>query len=283
MRQFNNILLTAALVRPPFTTEVPTSSGNKVFVMEATVAALTRRPNGSVLTSYLPVSMVGPQAANLHERIQAAGNAPIALVVDGVMHREVWDKDGETFSRLTIKGLRVEMADSAHMTFNQDAKGGWRLDDGTLHSTIGGNVTRDAELRFTPAGDAVVDLDVALNNRYTTRSGEVKEETTFVRVTLWRELAQQATGIKKGAAIITEGFVTSESWPDKDTGKIRSTLKVEATKLTVIATPVKAAPTSTQPVAESAARTAPTPPGSEPFTEDMVPPVINDDIQDLPF
>lgn len=52
MRQFNSNLIIAALTRAPFTRTVETSCGD-VLVMEATVAAITKRPNGSDLTSYL--------------------------------------------------------------------------------------------------------------------------------------------------------------------------------------------------------------------------------------
>lgn len=288
MRQFNSNLIIAALTRAPFTRTVQTPRGD-VFVMEATVAAITKRPNGSDLTSYLPISLMGPAAENLHARIQEAGNAPVALIVDGVLHREVWEKDGQTLSRLKVKALHVEIADSADMAFSQDVKGGWRLQGGTVASTLGGNLTRDVEVRYTPAGDAVCDLDLAMNNRFKNRAGQIVEETTFVRVSLWRDLALQATGLKKGAAVITEGFLTSESWEDRDTKAIRSTIKMEGTKLTVVSVPVKASGTasgaaSVQPVAQRAApRDAATPPGSEPITEEMLPPNVDLEIQDLPF
>lgn len=278
MRQFNKALIIAGLTRAPYTREITTPKGDSVFVMEATVAVTTKRDNGSDLVSYLPVGLVGPAAKNLHERIIAAGNAPVALILDGVLHREVWEKDDSELSRLKVKVLHAEMADSANLTFSQDAKGGWRLDGGTVAGTAGGNLTRDVELRYTPAGDAVADLDIAMNNRFTNRAGQVKEETTFVRVTLWRELALQAEGLKKGTAVITEGFLTSESWKDKETDETRSVIKLEGTKLTVIATPVKADGAGTsQPVAQRAAtRAAPTPPGSEPITEDMLPPTLEE-------
>lgn len=284
MRQFNSNLIIAALTRAPFTRTVQTPRGD-MLVMEATVAAITKRPNGSDLTSYLPISLMGPAAENLHARIQEAGNAPVALIVDGVLQREVWEKDGQTLSRLKVKALHVEIADSADMAFSQDVKGGWRLQNGTVASTLGGNLTRDVEIRYTPAGDAVCDLDLAMNNRFKNRAGQIVEETTFVRVSLWRDLALQATGLKKGAAVITEGFLTSESWEDRDTKAIRSTIKMEGTKLTVVSVPVKASGTaSAQPVAQRAApRDAATPPGSEPITEEMLPPTLDEEIQDLPF
>lgn len=49
-------------------------------------------------------------------------------------------------------------------------------------------------------------------------------------MTLWRELALQAEGLKKGTAVITEGFLTSESWKHKDTLENRSVIKMEGTR-----------------------------------------------------
>ena len=41
-----------------------------------------------------------------------------------------------------------------------------------------GNLTRDPELRYTPSGTAVTNLRVAVNRRYRTQAGEIKEETS---------------------------------------------------------------------------------------------------------
>lgn len=62
-----------------------------------------------------------------------------------------------------------------------------------------GRLTADPELRYTPKGTAVCDLRLAMNRQYTDPgSGEKKEETTFVDVTVWsRQAETSAQYLKK--------------------------------------------------------------------------------------
>ncbi len=53
-----------------------------------------------------------------------------------------------------------------------------------------GNLTRDPELRYTPSGTAVTNLRIAVNRRYKTTSGELKEETAFITVVAWGRQAE---------------------------------------------------------------------------------------------
>ncbi len=91
-----------------------------------------------------------------------------------------------------------------------------------------GNLTRDPELRYTPSGTAVADLSMAINRRYTTASGEKKEETCFVDVTLWARRAEVARQyLKKGSPLFVEGRLHLDRWENSD-GQKRSKLKVVA-------------------------------------------------------
>ena len=90
-----------------------------------------------------------------------------------------------------------------------------------------GNITRDIELRHTPAGTAVADLGLAVNRTRTGDNGEKIEETTFVDVTLWgrvAEVAHQYAG--KGKPIFVEGRLQLDTWEDKNSGEKRSKIKV---------------------------------------------------------
>ena len=53
-----------------------------------------------------------------------------------------------------------------------------------------GNLTRDPELRYTPAGHAVCSLGIATNRLWTTAEGERKEEAEFHNVVAWNRLAE---------------------------------------------------------------------------------------------
>ena len=90
-----------------------------------------------------------------------------------------------------------------------------------------GNLTRDPEIKYTPKGSAIAELGLAINRYYTTESGEKKEETTFVDVTLWgrqAEIAKEYLG--KGKPVYIEGRLQLDTWDDKQTGQKRSKLRV---------------------------------------------------------
>jgi single-strand DNA-binding protein len=97
----------------------------------------------------------------------------------------------------------------------------------TYHSVIiVGNVGRDAELRFTPAGQAVCSFPVATNRTFTKDSGEKVKETTWFRVSAWGKLAEVCNQyVKKGMWLVVDGQMT----PDKDSGCPRSWLRQDGT------------------------------------------------------
>ncbi len=98
-----------------------------------------------------------------------------------------------------------------------------------------GRLTRDPEVRYTPKGQAVARLDVAVNRRYKDGTGEWREEATFVPITVWREAAERCKErLKKGSPIYVEGRLRSTSWETKD-GQKRSGLEVEAYRLQFLA------------------------------------------------
>ncbi len=90
-----------------------------------------------------------------------------------------------------------------------------------------GNLTRDPEVKYTPKGTAITDIGLAVNRNYSTESGERREETTFVDVTLWGRTAEiVGEYCKKGRPLLVEGRLQLDTWDDKATGQKRSKLKV---------------------------------------------------------
>ncbi len=90
-----------------------------------------------------------------------------------------------------------------------------------------GNLTRDPEVKYTPKGSAVSELGLAINRYYSTDSGERREETTFVDVTLWGKQAELAGEyLKKGRSVYIEGRLQLDTWDDKQSGQKRSKLRV---------------------------------------------------------
>ena len=95
-----------------------------------------------------------------------------------------------------------------------------------------GNVTRDIELRYTPAGTAVTDLGLAVNDRVK-KGEEWVDETTFVDVTLFGRTAEVANEyLSKGSPVLIEGRLKLEQW--EQDGNRRSKHKVIADKLQLI-------------------------------------------------
>jgi single-strand DNA-binding protein len=92
-----------------------------------------------------------------------------------------------------------------------------------------GRLTRDPELRFTTAGTPMCRFDLAVNRRYKdTKSGEWKDDTSFIPVVVWREIAQRCgERLKKGSPAYIEGRLRSRSWETKE-GQKRTGIEVEA-------------------------------------------------------
>lgn len=92
--------------------------------------------------------------------------------------------------------------------------------------TLIGNLTRDPELRYTPAGTAVCTFGLATNRTWTTQSGETKEETEFHRVVAWNKLGELCSQLLvKGRKVYVEGRLATHSWTAQD-GSARSTTEV---------------------------------------------------------
>jgi single-strand DNA-binding protein len=90
-----------------------------------------------------------------------------------------------------------------------------------------GNLTRDPELRYTPKGTALAKLGLAVNRRWTSETGETKEEVTFVDVEAWGAQAENISKyMKKGSPLLIEGRLRLDQWDDKQTGQKRSKLVV---------------------------------------------------------
>lgn len=101
---------------------------------------------------------------------------------------------------------------------------------------IVGNLGRDPELRYTPQGVAVCDLSVATTERKKDKAGEYQDATTWFRVTLWRQQAENAAKyLTKGQQVYIDGRLGVEEWTDRD-GNNRYTLKVQGDTLHFIGT-----------------------------------------------
>ncbi|MCL4125614.1 UNVERIFIED_CONTAM: hypothetical protein GTU68_008957 [Idotea baltica] len=99
--------------------------------------------------------------------------------------------------------------------------------------TITGNVTADPELRFTPGGDAVLDIRVA-SNRSWKDGDDWEEETTFYKATFWGKYAENiADSIEKGTSVIVTGQLEVETW-ENDDGEEKFNLKIRGDEFGIL-------------------------------------------------
>lgn len=97
---------------------------------------------------------------------------------------------------------------------------------------IAGRLTRDPEVKFIASGKAVCNFSIANSRFFRDKSGEKKEETSFVDVTCWDKTAEWVgENIKKGRPVLIEGRLKSEQWEDKTSGQKRSRTGVSATSV----------------------------------------------------
>ena len=101
-----------------------------------------------------------------------------------------------------------------------------------------GNLTRDPQVRYTPAGMAVADVGLAVNRTwFDKQANQKKEEVTFVDVTLWGRTAEIAGEyLAKGKQVLIEGRLKLDQWDDKQTGQKRSKLTVVGEEMTMLGT-----------------------------------------------
>lgn len=89
-----------------------------------------------------------------------------------------------------------------------------------------GNLTRDPELRYTPAGTAVAKMGMAMNRKYRGKDEQLKEEVTFVDVTSFGKQAEIATKyLKKGNGVLIGGRLHFSKW-QTTAGENRQKLEV---------------------------------------------------------
>lgn len=83
-----------------------------------------------------------------------------------------------------------------------------------------GNLTRDPELRYTPAGMAVVSFGLATNRVWVTKQGERKEDAQFHRIVAWNKLAELCSQLlSKGRRVYVDGRIQYREFTDQENNK----------------------------------------------------------------
>ncbi|EAE1298285.1 single-stranded DNA-binding protein [Listeria monocytogenes] len=82
-----------------------------------------------------------------------------------------------------------------------------------------GRLTKDPELRYTPAGTAVATFTLAVNRTFTNQQGE--READFIQCVVWRKPAENAANfLKKGSLAGVDGRIQTRNYEDNDGKRI---------------------------------------------------------------
>lgn len=97
-----------------------------------------------------------------------------------------------------------------------------------------GNLGRDCELRYTPGGQPVSTLNLAVNEVWTDKSGQKQERVEWVRVVIWGKSAESLSEyLTKGKQVCVEGRLQTRQWEDKD-GNKRYTTEIRADRVVLL-------------------------------------------------
>lgn len=97
--------------------------------------------------------------------------------------------------------------------------------------TLGGNIVRDAELRGTRSGSAVLSFTVAVNSTRKTDTGEYVDEASYVDCSVFGRRAEAlADRLVKGTYVALTGRIHQSRWTSRD-GKTQSKLEVIASEI----------------------------------------------------
>ena len=141
--------------------------------------------------------------------------------------------------------------------------------------TLVGRLTKDVELKYTPANQAVAQFTLAVNRTFKNANGE--RESDFINCVIWRKSAENfANWVKKGALIGITGRIQTRNYENQQGQRVYIT-EVIAENFQMLES------RSQQHGQQQAKQKSSTPnfgPDSDPFSSDS-PMDLNSD--DLPF
>ncbi|MGH7775010.1 MAG: single-stranded DNA-binding protein [Candidatus Binatia bacterium] len=90
-----------------------------------------------------------------------------------------------------------------------------------------GNLTRDPDLRYTPAGLAVCEFPLAVHHKYRVHE-EIKEDVCYIEVVVFGRMGERSKEhLHKGSRVLVDGRLTQRHWETPE-GQKRSKYEVVA-------------------------------------------------------
>ena len=97
-----------------------------------------------------------------------------------------------------------------------------------------GNLTADPEIRTMPNGEQVANFSIALNERYKAKDGNIVENVEYVRIVLYRRLAEIAGQyLHKGSQVYIDGRLKTRKWQDNN-GQDRYSTEIQCDNLQML-------------------------------------------------
>ncbi len=109
-----------------------------------------------------------------------------------------------------------------------------------------GRLTRDVELSYTPNQTAIAEFGFAVNKKWTSKTGEKKEETLFIDCRAFSKTAETLNKyLSKGDPLFIRGTLTFDTWQAQD-GTKRSKHRVTVENFQFIGTKEPTSKTETK-------------------------------------
>lgn len=97
-----------------------------------------------------------------------------------------------------------------------------------------GNVGKDPEIRYTPAGVPVAQFSFATNESWRNQEGQYQEITEWHTIVAWRHLAELSERqIQRGTRLFIEGRIRSRNYEDSS-GTKRTAVEIVAETIIVL-------------------------------------------------
>ena len=98
---------------------------------------------------------------------------------------------------------------------------------------ISGRLTRDVDLRYLPNGTPVAKLPIAFDRSYQ-KNGEWMQDTSYIDITVWSKRGEQcAEYLRKGNAVLVEGYIRTRSYVDNN-NQNRKVTEIVANKISFL-------------------------------------------------
>lgn len=97
---------------------------------------------------------------------------------------------------------------------------------------LSGHLGGDPVVKYTTSGAAVANFNIAVDESYKDKAGQLQKRVEWIPVVCWEKLAELANDyLKKGSLVLIEGKLQTRSWSDQSTGEKKYKTEVVASTI----------------------------------------------------